>query len=144
MKKLFLIVQLIPILPISALAQINTGEWEKEFVNPSNSYRPQPFWHMNGEMSEERLLKQMQNAYLKDGFGGVIILIWLLLFPTILRGLAYAPHYCREEPGSQISLCTFQSSRLKHGPIFHVQTFWERRRMLLQAPIIMKSVIIFQ
>ena len=76
MKKLFLIVQLILILPIAALAQINTGEWEKEFANPSNSCRPQPFWHMNGYMTEDRLLQQMQNAYLKDGFGGVIILIW--------------------------------------------------------------------
>ena len=74
MKCAYLISMLLLGFSILGLAQNNTRDWQKEFVNPSNEFRPQPFWHMNGEMSEERLLQQLQNAYLKDGFGGVTVL----------------------------------------------------------------------
>ena len=74
MKREILFVQLFLSFSVLGFAQNNTALWQNEFANPSPGYRPQPFWHMNGDMSEELLLKQMQNAYLKDGFGGVTVL----------------------------------------------------------------------
>ena len=74
MKREILFVQLFLSFSVLGFAQNNTALWQNEFANPSSGYRPQPFWHMNGDMSEELLLKQMQNAYLKDGFGGVTVL----------------------------------------------------------------------
>ena len=74
MQRVFLITQLFLSFTTVGLAQNIKTAWEREFANPSGDYRPQPFWHMNGEMTEERLMQQMKNAYLKDGFGGVTIL----------------------------------------------------------------------
>ena len=74
MKRIILFFQLFLSFSVLGLAQNRTNGWQNEFANPSGQYRPQPFWHMNGDMSEELLLTQMQNAYLKDGFGGVTVL----------------------------------------------------------------------
>ena len=37
-------------------------------------YRPQPFWHINGELTKEGIYEQITDAHRKDGFGGVAIL----------------------------------------------------------------------
>ena len=74
MKQIFLVAQLFLSLSVLGIAQTNNTGWQQEFANPSNNFRPQPFWHMNGEMSEAKLFQQLQDAYLKDGFGGVTIL----------------------------------------------------------------------
>jgi len=48
--------------------------WKANFINPPNKYRPQPFWHINGTLTTERIYEQISDAYKKDGFGGVAIL----------------------------------------------------------------------
>ncbi|MEI7829956.1 MAG: glycosyl hydrolase [Prolixibacteraceae bacterium] len=45
-----------------------------DFKNPPNDYRPVPFWHLNGTLTTSGISDQLNNAYLKDGFGGVAIL----------------------------------------------------------------------
>lgn len=49
-------------------------EWEENFRNPPNAYRPQPLWHINGELTKDGINEQLTDAYQKDGFGGVAIL----------------------------------------------------------------------
>lgn len=49
-------------------------EMRTDFINPPNKYRPQPFWHINGELTKEGIYEQITDAYQKDGFGGVAIL----------------------------------------------------------------------
>jgi len=45
-----------------------------KFKNPTDNYRPIPFWHINGEMTTEGVREQVTDAYRKDGFGGVAVL----------------------------------------------------------------------
>lgn len=52
----------------------NQKEWKTNFASPPNKYRPQPFWHINGELTKEGIYEQITDAYRKDGFGGVAIL----------------------------------------------------------------------
>jgi hypothetical protein len=42
-----------------------------EFRNPSNEYRPQPFWWLNGEITPEGIAEQLKNFCDIDCFGGV-------------------------------------------------------------------------
>ncbi len=49
-------------------------EMEAKFISPPNEYRPQPFWHINGELTKEGIYRQITDAYQKDGFGGVAVL----------------------------------------------------------------------
>ena len=49
-------------------------EMYENFVNPPNRNRPQPFWHINGELTTEGIYEQITDAYQKDGFGGVAVL----------------------------------------------------------------------
>ena len=48
-------------------------EMEAKFISPPNEYRPQPFWHINGELTKEGIYRQITYAYQKDGFGGIVI-----------------------------------------------------------------------
>lgn len=52
----------------------NIKEMHTNFVNPPNMYRPQPFWHINGELTKEGIYEQITDAHRKDGFGSVAIL----------------------------------------------------------------------
>ena len=49
-------------------------EVQENFVKPSNAYRPQPLWHMNGVLTKEGIYEQLKDAWQKDGFGGVAVL----------------------------------------------------------------------
>ena len=49
-------------------------EMYENFVNPPNRNRPQPFWHINGELTTKGIYEQITDAYQKDGFGGVAVL----------------------------------------------------------------------
>lgn len=51
-----------------------TSNWQKEFRDPSNAFRPQPFFHLNGELDTTVLDKQLDDAYNLDDFGGVTLL----------------------------------------------------------------------
>lgn len=52
----------------------NMEEMRTDFTNPPNKYRPQPFWHINGELTKDGIYEQITDAHKKDGFGGVAIL----------------------------------------------------------------------
>ena len=47
---------------------------QQAFANPDNAVRPQPFWHINGELTTDGIYRQIGDAFQKDGFGGVAIL----------------------------------------------------------------------
>ena len=47
---------------------------KQAFTNPDNAVRPQPFWHINGELTTDGIYRQIGDAFQKDGFGGVAIL----------------------------------------------------------------------
>jgi len=66
---------LVFLIPVCSLMMISCGtNWQKEFHDPSNAFRPQPFFHLNGELDTSLLDKQLDNAYNLDGFGGVTLL----------------------------------------------------------------------
>lgn len=54
-------------------AQKNVFISKTEFKNPDKSYKPMPFWHMNGELNESEIVRQMTDAH-AAGFGGLTIL----------------------------------------------------------------------
>lgn len=47
------------------------GSWQGWFADPPAQFRPQPFWHLNGHLTTEEISRQLNDAYLADGFGGV-------------------------------------------------------------------------
>ena len=51
-------------------------EMEAKFISPPNEYRPQPFWHINGELTKEGIYRQITDAYQKGWFwrcGSIVI-----------------------------------------------------------------------
>ncbi|MGB3151466.1 MAG: glycosyl hydrolase, partial [Maribacter sp.] len=46
---------------------------EQDFKNPLSQYKPMPFWHMNGDLKEDEILRQMTDAH-DAGFSGLSIL----------------------------------------------------------------------
>lgn len=50
------------------------GGMRREFASPSNEYRPQPFWHLNGHLTTEHIDRQLTEARDLSGFGGVAVL----------------------------------------------------------------------
>lgn len=66
---------LVLFVPICCMLMIAcTSNWKEEFREPSNAFRPQPFFHLNGELDTSLLDKQLDDAYNLDGFGGVTLL----------------------------------------------------------------------
>lgn len=47
---------------------------EEQFESPPNTYKPMPFWHINGELTTEGIRKQMKDAKEQAGFTGVSLL----------------------------------------------------------------------
>ena len=47
---------------------------KKDFKSPNFSFKPAPFWHMNGTMTNQGLDSQMRDIKYKSNFGGVTIL----------------------------------------------------------------------
>jgi hypothetical protein len=56
----------------SALAQ-NLG-FKALFKDPPVQYKPMPFWHMNGKLSNEGIDSQMHDVKFKSNFGGITVL----------------------------------------------------------------------
>jgi alpha-L-rhamnosidase len=50
------------------------SDWSKDFKNPPNAYKPMPFWHINGEMTNEGITQQIKDAKYKANFSGVTVL----------------------------------------------------------------------
>ncbi len=47
---------------------------QREFENPPNAYRPQPFWHLNGDLTTSKISEELTEARDEAGFGGVAVL----------------------------------------------------------------------
>jgi hypothetical protein len=44
------------------------------FKNPPGKYKPMPFWHLNGQLSDTIIDRQMNDVKNASGFGGVTVL----------------------------------------------------------------------
>ena len=55
-------------------AQGGLNDRKETFRNPPKQFYPTPFWHMNGEMTNEGIVQQMTDAKLKAKFNGVAVL----------------------------------------------------------------------
>jgi hypothetical protein len=59
---------------INVGAQKANGITKKVFKTPPKEYYPTPFWHMNGDLTDAEIIKQMTDASSKAKFNGVAIL----------------------------------------------------------------------
>jgi hypothetical protein len=50
------------------------ADWKILFNDPPSQYKPMPFWHMNGKLSNEGIDSQMRDVKYKSNFGGVTVL----------------------------------------------------------------------
>lgn len=68
------------------------------FKNPPVSYRPVPFWHLNGHLTKDEIEKQVRDA-VKSGFGGVTVLPVTPgpQYPTNLPAPGMTPTYLSNE-----------------------------------------------
>ncbi len=55
-------------------AQGGLTERKSVFKNPPKQYYPTPFWHMNGELTDSEIVRQMHDAKHKAKFNGVAVL----------------------------------------------------------------------
>lgn len=62
------------------------------FKTPPGRYYPMPFWHMNGAMTKEGIVQQLQDAKYKAGFSGVAVLPVSKTEPAFLSN-DYFDHY---------------------------------------------------
>jgi len=50
------------------------ADWKKLFKDPPAQYKPMPFWHMNGKLTNEGIDSQMRDVKYKSNFGGITVL----------------------------------------------------------------------
>lgn len=62
------------LLAAAGLAACGGDPLKEAFRDPSNEFRPQPFWHLNGALTSEHIDRQLTEARDKAGFGGVAVL----------------------------------------------------------------------
>ncbi len=55
-------------------ASAQNTDWHTAFKNPPGQYKPMPFWHMNGRLTNEGIDSQMHDVKYKSNFGGVTVL----------------------------------------------------------------------
>jgi len=56
------------------VGQTGNNSWASNFKTPPNEFKPMPFWHINGEMTDEGITKQIDDAKNKANFSGVTVL----------------------------------------------------------------------
>lgn len=54
--------------------QLLTAQSFEEFQNPAPQYKPMPFWHINGELTNAGIQQQMTDAKKLAGFSGLTVL----------------------------------------------------------------------
>jgi hypothetical protein len=75
MKKLSLFIAIILVAGfLTTSAQVDQTHRKSAFKNPPKQFYPIPFWHINGEMTDEGIVQQMTDAKLKANFNGVAVL----------------------------------------------------------------------
>lgn len=77
---------------LSMLAQNSTPFTRLQFDDPPEEFRPMPLWFINGELTEEGILKQMEDARYEAGFIGVAPLPMVSTKPDVLSE-AYFQRY---------------------------------------------------
>lgn len=65
------------------ISQTNKSNQILEFLNPPKKFMPMPFWHMNGDLQDKEILRQMQDAK-KMNFSGIAILPMHNMTPEFL------------------------------------------------------------
>lgn len=72
-------------------AQAKKGISTAEFYKPDVQFRPMPFWHLNGTVTDEGIIKQLEDAK-TAGFGGTTVLPMDNMSPVYLTP-AYFDRY---------------------------------------------------
>jgi hypothetical protein len=64
------------LLLIAASINANSQNFDKKalFKNPPAQYKPMPFWHINGKLTNEGIDSQLHDVKYKSNFGGVTVL----------------------------------------------------------------------
>ncbi|MCW3119276.1 MAG: hypothetical protein JWM28_3358 [Chitinophagaceae bacterium] len=57
---------------LNVIAQ--NSDWKKLFKDPPAQFKPMPFWHMNGKLTNEGIDSQMHDVKYKSNFGGITVL----------------------------------------------------------------------
>ncbi len=83
-KKCLLLVVLGFLTHANCFSQKNNSDFKQAFQNPAKQYYPTPFWHINGEMTDAEIVRQMNDAHTKAKFNGVAILPVGNTKPTVL------------------------------------------------------------
>jgi hypothetical protein len=71
---LFFILNFLFVCHSGLIAQDNRTVHKSAFKSPPKQFYPIPFWHINGEMTDEGIVQQMTDAKLKARFNGVAVL----------------------------------------------------------------------
>lgn len=66
-----------------AIAQSNLSHDKAAFKNPSKQFMPMPFWHMNGDLNDNEIVRQMKDAK-RMNFSGLAILPMYNMTPEFL------------------------------------------------------------
>lgn len=59
---------------ITLVSPAQTTGFASLFKNPPVQYKPMPFWHLNGKLSNEGIDSQMNDVKFKSNFGGITVL----------------------------------------------------------------------
>lgn len=60
------------LLPAMSFAQ--TGDLKQAFKTPPAQFKPMPFWHLNGKLTNAGIDSQMHDVKVKSNFGGITVL----------------------------------------------------------------------
>jgi len=71
-KKYYLLI--VALICLANLAFSQTNKWDLLFKDPPAQYKPMPLWHLNGQLSDTVIDRQMKDVKHASNFGGVTVL----------------------------------------------------------------------
>lgn len=84
MKPIACLTSLIIAVACSLVTAQTPAKFDKsDFKNPAAQYMPMPFWHMNGDLKDEEIIRQMTDAK-KMNFSGIAVLPMYNMTPDFL------------------------------------------------------------
>ncbi len=69
-----MLIVLVVLTQVNSFSQTKNSNFKQAFQNPAKQYYPTPFWHINGEMTDAEIVRQMTDANEKAKFNGAAIL----------------------------------------------------------------------
>lgn len=83
-----------------AIAHMDLMQLKQQFENPDPTYRPQPFWFLNHELTKPELESQIQSMY-EAGVGGVVLharhgMQTSYLSPAFMEALEFCTLECKK------------------------------------------------